>query len=59
VESMAQVSSLYQEQARAALNILATVAGFAVWVVVAAIIICVIFRLAMFYIGTLNAAGLG
>ena len=56
VESMAQVSSLYQDQARAALNILATVGGVAVWVVVAAIIIFLIFRLAMFYIGALGVA---
>ena len=59
VGSMAQVANVYQEQARAALNILATVGGFAVWTVVAAIIICLIFRLAMFYIGTLSGAGLG
>ncbi len=57
VESMARVSSLYQDQARAALNVLATVGGFAVWVGVAAIIIFVIFRLAMFYIGALSGAG--
>ena len=59
VESMANISNLYQDQARAALSVLATVAGFAVWVVVASIIICLIFRLAMFYIGALNGAGLG
>ena len=58
VESMAHVSNVYQDQARLALNILATVGGFAVWVVVAAIIICLIFRLAMFYIGALGGAGL-
>jgi type IV pilus assembly protein PilC len=59
VESMAHLSGLYQEQARAAMNVLATIGGFAVWVVVAAIIILAIFRLAMFYIGALNGAGLG
>ena len=56
---MAQVSNLYQDQARAALNILATVGGFAVWAVVAAIIIFLIFRLAMFYLGALSGAGIG
>ena len=56
---MAHVSNLYQDQARAALNTLATVGGFAVWVVVAGIIICLIFRLAMFYLGVLSAAGRG
>ncbi len=59
VESMAHVADLYQEQARSALSILATIAGFAVWLVVAAIIIFLIFRLAMFYIGALGGAGLG
>ena len=48
------MSNLYQEQARAALNVLATVGGFAVWVMVAAIIIFLIFRLAMYYIGALG-----
>ena len=56
---MAHVANVYQDQARAALNVLATVGGFAVWVVVAAIIIFLIFRLAMFYIGVLNIAALG
>ena len=59
VESMAHVSNLYQDQARAALNILAAVGGFAVWAAVAAIIIFLIFRLAMFYVGALSGAGSG
>ena len=59
VESMAHLSNLYQDQARAALSVLATVGGFAVWAAVAAMIIFLIFRLAMFYLGALNAAGLG
>ncbi len=58
VESMAHLADLYQDQARAALNVLSTVAGFAVWAVVAAIIIFMIFRLATFYLG-LGAGGLG
>ena len=59
VESMAHLSNVYQEQARAALSVLATIGGFAVWVAVAAIIIVAIFRLAMFYINTLNGEGMG
>jgi len=59
VESMAHVSELYQDQARAALSVLSTVAGFAVWLVVAAIIVSLIFRLAFFYLGVLNGAGAG
>ncbi len=59
VESMAHLANLYQDEARAALNVLATAGGFAVWVLIAAIIIFLIFRLAMFYIGILGGAGLG
>jgi type II secretory pathway component PulF len=59
VESMAHISNEYQDQAKAALTVMATIAGFAVWVVVAAIIIMLIFRLAMFYIGALNSAAAG
>ena len=59
VESMANVASLYRDQARAALSVLATIGGFAVWAAVAAIIIFLIFRLAMFYIGALSGAGVG
>ena len=51
--------SLYQDQARAALGVLATIAGFAVWIAVASIIICLIFRLAFFYLNALSGAGLG
>ena len=59
VESMSHLSSVYQDEARAALDVLATVAGFAVWVGVAAIIIFLIFRLAAFYLGILNNAAMG
>jgi type IV pilus assembly protein PilC len=55
-ETMAHMANGYQEQARASLRIMATFAGLAVWVIVAAIIIFAIFRLAMFYIGSINAA---
>ncbi len=56
VESMARLSRQYQERARMALAALTTVAGFAVWGVIAAIIIFLIFRLFSFYIGTINDA---
>ncbi len=59
VESMAHLSNVYQDEARAALNVLATVGGFAVWMLVAAIIIFFIFRLAAFYLGAINGAALG
>jgi type II secretory pathway component PulF len=55
VESMGILSRQYGEQAEAALRALAVVGGFAVWMLVAAIIIVFIFRLAFFYINTLNS----
>ena len=59
VESMAHLSGVYQDEARSALDVLGTVAGFSVWFGVAAIIVFLIFRLAAFYFGILNNAGLG
>lgn len=53
-ETMAILSEQYQDQAQRTLATLTVIAGFAVWAVVAIIIICMIFRLAMFYIGTMN-----
>jgi type IV pilus assembly protein PilC len=54
VESMGRLSKQYQEQAAAALQVLITLAGFAVWAVIAAIIIALIFRLFSFYVGTIQ-----
>jgi type IV pilus assembly protein PilC len=59
VEAMTNTANLYQEQARITLSVLVTAGGFAVWTLVAAIIIFVIFRLAMFYLGVLSGAALG
>jgi len=58
-ESMAILSRQYQDRARRALATLTMLAGFAVWAVVAAIIIVMIFRLAFFYIGTIEDAAQG
>ena len=55
VESMAILSRQYREQAEAAFRALTVLGGFAVWILVAAIIIFFIFRLAFFYINTLNS----
>ena len=55
-ESMALLSEQYQDQARRALATLTVLAGFAVWALVALLIIAMIFRLAMFYLGTINDA---
>jgi type II secretory pathway component PulF len=54
-ESMAHLSKLYEERAKAALAALAVLAGFLVWGLVAAFIIVLIFRFAMFYIGQINS----
>jgi type II secretory pathway component PulF len=55
-ESMAVLSRQYQEQAQFALKTLNTVAAFLVWMIIAAFIIILIFRLAFFYIGEINQA---
>jgi type II secretory pathway component PulF len=56
VESMGHLSQQYEEQAQAALSTLAVVAGFAVWGLVAAIIIFLIFRIFSFYVATIMDA---
>jgi type IV pilus assembly protein PilC len=55
-ESMALLSRQYQEQAQRALGTLTVLAGFAVWALVAMLIIAIIFKLAFFYLGTINDA---
>ena len=55
VESMEVLSRQYREQAEAALRAMAVLGGFAVWLLVAAIIILFIFQLAFFYINTINS----
>ena len=54
-ESMGLLSQQYQQYAQHALKVLAVVGGFAVWGIVAAIIIVMIFRLAFFYINTITS----
>lgn len=55
-ETMAKLAEQYQDQARRALGVLTAVAGFAVWGLVALLIIALIFRLAMFYVNTIYDA---
>lgn len=55
-ESMAGLSRQYQDQAQFALKTLNTVAAFLVWLIIAAIIITMIFRLAFSYLGAINQA---
>ena len=54
VESMGRLAGQYQERARMAMMLLAGAAGWAVWALVAAFIIVLIFRIALFYIGILT-----
>jgi len=56
VESMGHLSQQYEEKARAAFGVLSVATGFAVWALVALLIIGLIFRLASVYIGILNDA---
>ena len=55
-ESLGVLSEQYQRRARDAMTTLTTVAGWLVWALVAGLIIIVIFRLAFFYLNTLNDA---
>ncbi len=55
-ESMIRLSHEYSQRAEASTKILVTFATFGIWGLVATFIIILIFRLAMFYLGTLNDA---
>jgi type IV pilus assembly protein PilC len=55
VESTDRLSHRYQEEAEMALQTLTKLAGFAVWAIVAAMITLMIFRLAGFYLNTINS----
>ena len=56
VESLSHLSGQYHQRADAALRTLTMAAGFMVWAIIAAVIIMFIFRLALFYIGQIEAA---
>lgn len=58
-ESLATLSRQYEDRAKAALATLTTLAGFGVWCLVMLIIVSMILRLAMFYVGTINDAANG
>lgn len=55
-ETLAIVSEQYQDQAKRAMAAMTVIGGFLVWGLVAMLIIMVIFRIASFYIGTINSA---
>lgn len=55
-ESMARLASRYEEEAERALGRLTAIVGGAIWLLVAAAIIVLIFRLFGFYLGVINEA---
>ena len=55
-ETMLRMAKAYEEQVQSQSTIITTVAAFAVWGIVAIFIILMIFRLAVFYVGTINNA---
>ena len=56
VESMKKLADQYREKSEAAMKVLAVIAFFVSFGLIAMILIAVIFRIAMFYIGTINEA---
>lgn len=56
VETMGLLSRQYQERAQAATRVLTMLAGFAVWCVIATLIVLLIFRVFSFYLGAINDA---
>jgi type II secretory pathway component PulF len=55
-ESLARLAKDYRDRAQNASRLLTVAASVAVWITVAAFLVLMIFRLAMFYIGTLQNA---
>jgi type II secretory pathway component PulF len=53
-ESLQRLADDYRDRAKTAAKALTVAATFGVWIAVAAILIALIFRMAMFYIGMLN-----
>ena len=56
VESLDRLSRRYEEEAKLALGVLVAIVAVAVWLLVGAILVWMIFRLFGFYVGTLNEA---
>ena len=53
-ETLEGLSAEYAQRAKVASTAMTTVAGVLIWCLVGAVIIALIFRIAMFYIGTIN-----
>jgi len=58
-ETLERLSPQFEESARRSLVILATVAGWAVWIVVAGLIIFLIISFFVQYVGMINDAASG
>ena len=56
VESMGRLSRRYEEEAESAVKTLATIFGFLIALLVMTLITLMIFRIASFYLGTINEA---
>jgi type II secretory pathway component PulF len=55
-ETLATLSDHYQEEGREAVRMLTRIAGGMIWLMVTGLIVLLIFRLFMFYLGVLNDA---
>ncbi len=55
-ETLSLLASQYQDEARAAISMLTRIAGFAVWLLVAGLLVMLIFRMAGSYVNMLNDA---
>jgi type II secretory pathway component PulF len=55
-ETLATLSDHYQEEGREAVRMLTRIAGGLIWLMVTGLIVLLIFRLFMFYVGVLNDA---
>ena len=56
VETMQRLSAQYQEEAESAMKTISVMLGTGIWILVAALIIVLVFRIFGFYIGAINDA---
>jgi type IV pilus assembly protein PilC len=56
VETMERLSAQYQEEAESAMKTISVMLGTGIWILVAALIIMLVFRIFGFYIGAINDA---
>ena len=56
VETMERLSAQYQEEAESAMKTISVMLGTGIWMLVAALIVMIIFRIFGFYLGAINDA---